>query len=149
MKVGLATGFQEYENRVLVREGCNKASRFLEAADGGCKGTIWIPEGRKGWGWRRFVSEMRRMMEFHGGWIKPIVDKYPSLLRKWVEAEESVSSGSRYGRSFVNVLRLTVGGLKRILLCLLDMFLVSECFEVELGRVEPRSAVDYYAMEAE
>jgi hypothetical protein len=135
----------------LVREGCNKTGRFLEVAveaDGGRKGTIWLPEGRKGWGWRLFVSEMKRMLEFQGVQIEPIVDEYPSLLGKWVEVEEFVSSGSHYGRSFMNVLRSTVGGLKRLSSYLLYVLPVSECFEVELGGVEPRSAVDCYAMEA-
>jgi hypothetical protein len=114
-KDGSAKGFCEDENCLLVHEGCNKAGRFLEVAvevDGGRKGTIWLPEGRKGWGRRRFVSEMRRMLEFQGGQIGPTVDKYPSLPGKRVEVEESASVGSRFGRSFVNVLRSTVGGFK-------------------------------------
>jgi hypothetical protein len=151
-KDGSAKGFCEDENCLLVHEGCNKAGRFLEVAvevDGGRKGTIWLPEGRKGWGRRRFVSEMRRMLEFQGGQIGPTVDKYPSLPGKRVEVEESASVGSRFGRSFVNVLRSTVGGLKRVSSCLLDVFPVSECFEAELGGVEQQSTVDCYAMEAE
>jgi hypothetical protein len=110
-QVRLDTGFREDETRILVREGCNKAGRFLEVAvevDGGRKGTIWLPEGRKGWGWRRFVSEMRKTMEVQGGQIQPIVDEFPSLPRKRVEVEVADSSGS--GRSFVNVLRSTAGG---------------------------------------
>jgi hypothetical protein len=149
-QVRLDTGFREDETRILVREGCNKAGRFLEVAvvvDGGRKGTIWLPEGRKGWGWRRFVSEMRKTMEVQGGQIQPIVDEFPSLPRKRVEVEVADSSGS--GRSFVNVLRSTTGGLKRKSSCLLDVFPVSECFEAELGGVEQRTAVDCYAMEAE
>ena len=119
--------------------------------DGGRKGkgTIWILEGRKGWGWRRFVSEMRKLMEVQGGQFKPIVDEYPPLPGKRVEVEVSDSSGYRYGRSFVNVLRSTAGGLKTMSSCLLDVFPVSECFEEELGGVEQRIAVDCYAMEAE
>ena len=77
-------------------------------------------------------------MEFQGGQIEPIVDEYPSLPGKWVEVEESVSSRSHYGHSFVNVLHSTMGGLKRLSSCLLNVFPVSECFEAELGRVEPR-----------
>jgi hypothetical protein len=151
-KDGSAKGFREDENCLLVREGCNKNGRFLEVAvegDGGRKGTIWLLEGRKGWGWRRFASEMRRMLEFQGGQIGPIIDEYPSLPGKQVEVEESASAGSRFGRSFANVLRSTVGGFKRVSSCLLDVFPVSEKFEAELGGVEHRSAVDCYAMEAE
>ena len=147
-----SAGFREDENCLVVREGCNKAGRFLEVAvevDGGQKGTIWLLEGRKGWGWRHFVSEMRRVLEFQGGQIGPIVDKYPSLSGKRVEVEESTLAGSRFGRSFVSVLRSTVGGLKCVSSGLLDVFLVSECFEAELGGVEQRSTVDCYVMEAE
>jgi hypothetical protein len=92
---------------------------------------------------------MRKMMEVQGGQIEPTVDEYPSLPGKQVEVEVADSSGSHYGRSFVNVLRSTAGGLKRKSLCLLNVFPVSECFEVELGGVEQRSVVDCYAMEAE
>jgi hypothetical protein len=63
--------------------------------------------------------------------------------------EESASAGSRFGRSFVNVLRSTEGGFKRVSSCLLDVFPVSKRFKAELGGVEHRSAVDCYAMEAE
>ena len=62
------------------------------------------PSGRKGWGWCHFVNEMRRMLEFQGGQIGPTIDEYPSLLGKRVEVEESASSGSCYGRSFVNMM---------------------------------------------
>jgi hypothetical protein len=80
----LVTYFREDEKRVRVCEGSNKVGRFLEvaiAAKGGRKGIIWLPKGRKGWGWRRFVGEMRQMLEYQGGKIKPFVsnaDHYPS-----------------------------------------------------------------------
>ena len=57
--------------------------------------------------------------------------------------------GSLSGQSFVDVLRSTVGGLKRVSSCLLDMFPVSACFEAEQGRVEPRSTMDYYVLEVQ
>jgi hypothetical protein len=31
-------------------------------AEGGCKGVLWIPEGRFGQGWRRFAGELRLML---------------------------------------------------------------------------------------
>jgi hypothetical protein len=100
-------GFREDENRLLVCEGCNKAGGFLEVVvevDGGRNGTIWLPEGRNGWGWHRFVSEMRRMLEFQGGQNGPSVDEFPPLPGKWVEIEEHAVSGLRYGQSFASVL---------------------------------------------
>jgi hypothetical protein len=51
-------------------------------AEGGRKGIIWLPEGKNGWGWRRFVGELRRMMEFQGGKIGPIMSEFPSLPGK-------------------------------------------------------------------
>jgi hypothetical protein len=41
---------------LMVQGGGNKAGHYLEAvasAKGGRKGTIWLPEGREGWGWPR------------------------------------------------------------------------------------------------
>jgi hypothetical protein len=133
-KEGSATGFREDENRLLVREGCNKVGKFLEVAveaNGGWNGTIWLPKGKMGWGWCRFVSEMRRMLEFQGGQVGPSVDEFPPLPGKRVEIKEPAVSGLRYGQSFVSVLRSRVGGLKRLSSCLLDVFPVTECFEAE------------------
>ena len=89
------------------------------------------------------------MLEFQGGQIGPIGDEYLSLPGKRVEVEESAFAGFCYGWSFVNVLRSTVGGLKRLSSFLLDVFPVSECFKAELGGVEQRSTVDCYMMEPE
>jgi hypothetical protein len=65
MEAQLKEGFtrmHQDEVRVLkVRLGSNKAGCFLELAvfvEGGRKGVIWIPEGRGGWGWQRFVDEL-------------------------------------------------------------------------------------------
>jgi hypothetical protein len=45
-----------------MRGCCNKRRRFLEVVarvEDDRKGIIWIPEARSGWGWRRFVLELR------------------------------------------------------------------------------------------
>jgi hypothetical protein len=51
------------EVRVLkVRMGSNKAGCFLEVVvfvEGGRKGVIRLPKGHGGWGWQRFVDELR------------------------------------------------------------------------------------------
>ena len=64
------------EARVLkVRLGSNKAGYFLEVAifvEGGWKGVIRIPEGRCGWGWHRFVDELRSL-------VKQIVERALSV----------------------------------------------------------------------
>jgi hypothetical protein len=54
--------FREGSKLVIARRGENKAGQFLEAAVyglGGRKGFLLIPEGRRGWGWRKFSSELR------------------------------------------------------------------------------------------
>jgi hypothetical protein len=88
------------------------------------------------------------MLKLQGGKIEPTNDNFPSLLGKQVEVNETTTSGSRFGQSFVNMLLSTVGGEKHLSLFLLNAFPVSDCFEVELGGVELRSAVAGYAMEA-
>jgi hypothetical protein len=64
-KEEFARSFRD-EVRVLnVRMGSNKAGCFLEVAvfvKGGRKGVIRIPEGRGGWGWQRFVDELRTLL---------------------------------------------------------------------------------------
>jgi hypothetical protein len=54
--------FKEGSKLLIAQRGENKAGRFLEAAAyglGGRRGLILIPEGRGGWGWRKFSSELR------------------------------------------------------------------------------------------
>jgi len=59
--------FQEDVKVLMVRGGENKSVRYLEVivfAEGGWKGAIWLPEGRKGGGWARVVRELRKMTSF-------------------------------------------------------------------------------------
>jgi hypothetical protein len=54
--------FKEGSKLLITRRGENKAGQFLEAAAyglGGRRGLILIPEGRGGWGWRKFSGELR------------------------------------------------------------------------------------------
>jgi len=54
--------FREGSKLVITRRGENKVGRYLEAAIyglGGRKGFILIPEGCRGWGWRKFSGELR------------------------------------------------------------------------------------------
>lgn len=54
--------FREGSKLVTARRGENKAGRYLETTVyglGGRKGFILIPEGRRGWGWRKFSGELR------------------------------------------------------------------------------------------
>jgi hypothetical protein len=62
---GFVKSFCEGRKSVSVRGGCNKAGRILEvvvSVDDERKGTIWIPEARSGWGWCRFVVELRSLV---------------------------------------------------------------------------------------
>jgi hypothetical protein len=57
--------FREESKLVIVRRGGNQAGRFLEVSSfavGGRKGSIWLPEGRDGRGWRRFAGELSKMV---------------------------------------------------------------------------------------
>jgi hypothetical protein len=54
---------------LMARGGENKSGRFLEVtvfAEGGRKGAIWLPKGRKGGGWARVAGELRKMINFLG-----------------------------------------------------------------------------------
>jgi hypothetical protein len=79
--------------------------------EGGRIGSIWLPEGKKGWGWRRFVGEMRRMLELQWGKIGPTNDDFPSLPGKQVEVNVTANYGFRSRQSFANLLQPTVGGV--------------------------------------
>jgi len=53
------------EKVLMVHGGGNKVGRYLEVAvyaEGGRKGIIWLPEGRGGWGWRRFAGELCQLL---------------------------------------------------------------------------------------
>ena len=75
------------------------------------------------------------MLEFLGGKSWPSDDEFPSLPSKRVEVNANATNGFRFGRSFANVLRATVGGVKCLSSCLFDVFPVSECYEAESGSV--------------
>jgi hypothetical protein len=83
-----------------VRLGRNRVGCFLEAAvfvEGGRKGVIRLPEGRGGWGWRRFAEELRPLTAHLDMKILPAV----------ANAGEKVSQPS-----FVEVLAAPLGGMK-------------------------------------
>lgn len=52
-------------NLMIVRRGGNQVGRFLEVSSftaSGRKGSIWLPKGQDGRGWRRFVGELSKMV---------------------------------------------------------------------------------------
>jgi hypothetical protein len=125
-KEDFAKSYYEGDKATMVQGGGNKAGRFLEVsvfAEGGRKGIIWLPEGRYGRGWRRFVVELRQLV---AGQIKKT-----ELAASPLEAP---SLGVTARRSFVEVLRTTHGveakapELKVSSSSLLELFLVQSCF---------------------
>jgi hypothetical protein len=89
------------EGRVLkIRLGSNRAGCFLEAAvfvEGERKGVIRLPEGRGGWGWRRFAEELRPLSAL-------LVEKVlPAVGNAGVEGKTP---------SYAEVLAAPLGGLK-------------------------------------
>jgi len=66
---GLVKYFREDIKALMVRGGENKSGRYIEVvvfAEGGRKGIMWLPEGRKGGGWARVADEMRKLISFLG-----------------------------------------------------------------------------------
>jgi len=95
--------FREDVKVLMVRGGENKSGRYLEVlvfAEGGRKGAIWLPEGRKGGGWARFASELRKMTSFLVS--KDRVMGPESFTSKWLGASSSRQDGSP---SYVVVVR--------------------------------------------
>jgi hypothetical protein len=144
-KEEIAKSYREGDKVTMVHGGGNKAGIFLEVsvfAEGGRKGVIWLPEGRYGRGWRRFAGELRQLVV---GTIKK-TEPAESLL-------DAPPSGSKSGRSYLEVLRSTSGveakasGLKVVSPSPLD--LLPALYGFELGYVgELRSAVDCYELES-
>jgi hypothetical protein len=150
----LALSYCEGAKVTMVHGGGNKASRFLEVSvlvEGGHKGFIWLPEGRYGRSWRRFVGKVWEVLA--------VQDKLTGLLDSVVSNSVgnlmgASSSGvtSRWGRSSVEVLRLTAGVKVKAMgsnlsSSLLDLSLVSICFEMVSDGARLCSAVDCFAME--
>jgi hypothetical protein len=66
-KKDFVKSFCEDAKVLMVLSGGNKVSWYLEVgafAGRGRKGVIWLPEGRKSWGWPRVVAELRQLLEF-------------------------------------------------------------------------------------
>jgi hypothetical protein len=91
------------EVRVLkVQMGSNKAGCFLEVAvfvEGGQKGVIRLLEGRKGWGWQRFVEDLRLLI---AQLVAKVLPAIPAVNVRVV--------GSPH--SYADVLAAPLGGLK-------------------------------------
>jgi len=59
--------YREGSKLLISRRGGNKDGRFLEAAVfglGGRRGFVLIPEGHRGWGWRKFSGELSKISTF-------------------------------------------------------------------------------------
>jgi hypothetical protein len=64
--------FREGAKVTIVFIGGNNNGRFVEAAVYGVgvqRGFLRIPEGRGGWGWLKFISELHKALEFFGSSI--------------------------------------------------------------------------------
>jgi hypothetical protein len=74
-KEDFARTFRDEVRMLKVRTSSNKVGCFLEVAvfiEGGRKGVIRLPEGRGGWGWQRFVDELRSMGAHLDGKALPV-----------------------------------------------------------------------------
>jgi hypothetical protein len=82
VKKDFVSSYREDAKALMVHGSGNKASRYLQVAnyaEGGPKGVIWIPKGRKGWGWPRVVGELRPLLKFVEAKGGSLVSKAPSL----------------------------------------------------------------------
>jgi hypothetical protein len=99
--------FEEGSKVLIARRGGNQVGRFLEAAAfrmGGQKGFILIPEGRGGWGCRKFSDELGMAIKFLSATVGCSLG---SSSAKDGKEEGSRSSLAPFwtGPSFVEVLR--------------------------------------------
>jgi hypothetical protein len=84
MKEDFARKHRDGARVLKVRLGSNKAGCFLEVAvfvEGGRKGVIRIPEGRDGWGWQRFVDELRFLV---AQLVKRVLSVVPAITAEEV-----------------------------------------------------------------
>jgi hypothetical protein len=101
-----AKSFREEVEVLRVSKGSNKAGNFLEVAvfaEGNRKRTIWLPEGRGGWGWRRFVGELRQLLVVG-------VAQIPTK----VSGGTPTGDGASPDRTYVAVLTEAPGGMKPV-----------------------------------
>jgi hypothetical protein len=59
--------FREGSKKFIAQRDSNRFGRFLEVVvyfEGGRRSRIVIPEGRKGFGWRRFADELSKVKVF-------------------------------------------------------------------------------------
>jgi hypothetical protein len=162
VKEEIAKTFREGDKAMMVHGGVNKAGRYLEVsflAVGGRKGVIWLPEGRFGWGWRRFAGELRRLLEAQR--LAVGSEEVGDLTAKVVSGSSSapgidpkVVSGSSSApgidpkRSYVQALcAIPAVEESATPLRILDLFPVSTCFESHSVGEGLRVAIDCAALE--
>jgi len=137
---GLVKYFWEDVKALMVRGGENKSGRYIEVvvfAEGGRRGTIWLPEGRKGGGWARVADEMRTLISFLGPKDRTLGSEASSSdclggsssrMGGSPPSYAAVVSHVKYG--FDSGLRVSHVDLRG-----LDLFLESWCREVDDGHV--------------
>jgi hypothetical protein len=102
--------FREGSEILIARRGSNHADHFLKEAIfglGGRKGLILIPEGRGGWGWLKFLDELRKDAVFLSAKMDcGAGSPYVSVNNEGKEVEAKMGMFPCWkGPSFVEVLR--------------------------------------------
>jgi hypothetical protein len=148
VKVDIAKSYREGDKALMVHRVGNKAGSFLEEAvfvEGGCKGIIWLPEGRGGRGWRQFANELWRM-------LVPQASMHPVSGTQLKLGLGESTSGCHSGRSFVEILRRVPGsdvipvGRRVRSSQPLDLFSVKDFFELGCRDYESRVVLDCFEM---
>jgi hypothetical protein len=109
-KANIAKAFREGDKALMVHGGDNKAGRFLEVAvfaEGGRKGGLWLPEGRNGRGWLRFVEELRLLLaSLDGVPMEAQVHSAPNQKSSTPKlAETGVPGEHSMARSFAEIVK--------------------------------------------
>jgi hypothetical protein len=148
VKVDIAKSYREGDKALMVHRVGNKAGSFLEEAvfvEGGCKGIIWLPEGRGGRGWRQFANELWRM-------LVPQASMHPVSGTQLKLGLGESTSGCHSGHSFAEILRRVPGsdvipvGRRIRSSQPLDLFSVKDFFELGCRDYESRVVLDCFEM---
>ena len=97
---------------------------------------IWFPDGREGWGWRRIVGELQKILGFLEAEERPMVS--------CVNSGRGFSSGDR---SYAVVLSLSTSGLESQLEFHLDLCPMVSWHELAKGGEVARSPVNCFEFE--
>jgi hypothetical protein len=150
--------FRERSKILIAQRGSNQAGRFLEATVfelGGRKGLILIPECRGGWGWLKFLDELRKAAVFLSAKVgNGFGFPYVSINNEG-KVEEAKQGLVPYwkGPSFVEVLRsgtvhFARGSRSRLSVASAEPCVLDLLPSVRHAKEDLRTAMDCFSLES-